>query len=659
MSLPRWDEDRWPWQVGTIRLLPVLHGRLECARAVRAHLDAFDPGCVVLELPRALADPWRRAVTRLPMLQTIRIEAAGRVSWLIPEPCDPATEATRWAAAHGREWICGDLAVPRYELHRDRLPDVAVLPEIGYRAYVERVLGCAVFRRDAADGVREQALAAAAARAAEAGRRVAVVLGLAHVAGVSAALARGATAPLARPAALVAGVLPLDPESLVEVLGEPPFVQLAWERARQGEEPAIFASPGPLRDAGTLLRFPGGGAGPVTGCPADPAAEFPDPERAEERAAQARGEDLLARSRLIYRLVQQAARHARAQGGDEPSPTERRVLHTFARHLALLEGRLCPDLYELVVAARGAVDDRFARDLLALAAAWPWAHEAPGGVRLSAQDLGHHARLVTLRPRIDRLARRPSLRDALREAALGGEGGGICSHPPEDVIVEALGADLRERGAAREARAGVQIVPFVASLLDGLDARETLRRRLTDARPCVREEVAAKGEVGAVVVIWEDDEPVSGRGMRARFPWVVAWHGEHQNESDMAFYATDPEPGEIAPGIHGAEYGGFMLTWPPLRLGDIWRDPAYRFCRGKAERLLVAALDYSEKPLVVYVAPRPPRPEISALARRLSRRIVHLPPGVLSRDRLRRLRTFHVLAGRHLRPLARWIVPPP
>jgi hypothetical protein len=36
----------------------------------------------------------------------------------------------------------------------------------------------------------------------------------------------------------------------------------------------------------------------------------------------------------------------------------------------------------------------------------------------------------------------------------------------------------------------------------------------------------------------------------------------------------------------------------------------------------------------------------------MGRRVVHVPPGVLSRDRLRRLRQFHVLAGPHLRPLA-------
>jgi hypothetical protein len=659
LSPPRWDEAGWPWQVGTVRLLPVLHGRLECARAVRAHLDAFDPERVVLELPRALADPWGRAVAQLPRLRAIRIEDAGRVLWLIPEPCDPAVEATRWATERGREWLSGDLAVPRYGEHRDLLPDVAALPEIGYRAFVQRVLARAVFRRDPADDARERTLAATAARAAEGGRRVAVVLGLAHVAGVAASLARGAPAALARPAAPIAGVLPLDPESLAEVLLEPPFVQRAWERARAGDEPAVFAPPGRSRAAGALLHFPGSEQVSAAETAASGAGAAPqeDAECADERAAAARGEDLLARPRLFYRLVQQAARQTRERGGSEPSPGERRVLHTFARNLALLEGRLCPDLYEIVVAARGAVDDRFARDLLELGSAWPWAGESAGGVRLSAQELGRSARLLTLRPRIDRLARRPSLRDALREAAEGNEGSGICSHPPEDQVVEALGADLRERGAARAARAGLQIVPFVASLLDGLDARETLRRRLTDGRPCVREEVASHGQVGAVVVAWEDEAIVAGRS--TRFPWAASWHGEHQNESDMAFFATDPEPGEVAPGIHRAEYGGFMLTWPPLRLGDVWRDPAYRFCRSKAELLLVAALDYSEQPLVVFVAPRAPRPEIGALARRLGRRIVHLRPGVLSPDRLRRLRSFHVLAGKHLRPLAQWVVPPP
>jgi len=655
VSAPRFDVDAWPWQHGSIRLLPVFHDRREFARAVRAHLDTFDPATVVVEIPGPAGEAWRRAVAALPEWRAVRLERGGRVSWLVPAPADPLVEATRWALARGCPVVAGDAEIRRYGAHRDALPDPSVLPEIGYRAFVERLVAGRAFRRDPRDATRESALAAAAQRAAVDGRRVALVFGVAHLQGVLAALDRRGAAELAafsRPSPVTAGVLPLDPGSLAEILADPPFLQLAWERARRGELPAVFPAPDRRAEPATVIPFPRPG---VTPQPSSSAGAR-DAELDEERSAAERGEDLLSRPRLIYRLVQQAGRHAREQGSAEPSPAERRVLHTFSRNLALLEGRLCPDLYELIVASRGAVDDRFARDLLALASHWPWEASTPG-IRLGARDLGFGERLVTLRPRIDRLARRPSLRDALRAAVDGWEGSGICSHPPEDLLVEALGTDLRERGAARDARAGIQVVPFLASLLDGLDARETLRHRLTDRRPWVREEIPARGEVGSVVVIWEDEQIFFRGDAPAKYPWTVTWHGEHRNESDMAFFATDPGPGAIAPGIHRAEYGGFMLTWPPLRLGEVWNDPSYRFCRTKGEKLLVAAADYSEKPLVVCVAPDAPRPEIVALARRLGRRIVHLRPGMLSADRLRRLRTLHVLAGRHLRPLAQWVVP--
>jgi hypothetical protein len=91
-------------------------------------------------------------------------------------------------------------------------------------------------------------------------------------------------------------------------------------------------------------------------------------------------------------------------------------------------------------------------------------------------------------------------------------------------------------------------------------------------------------------------------------------------------------------------------------MGDVWHDPAYGFTRGKAERLLVGALDYSETPLVVYVARRRPRSTLYAVARRLGKRIVHIPPGTLNRDTLRRVQRFHVLADKNLRPIAESIL---
>ncbi|MBP7149378.1 MAG: hypothetical protein KBD01_17745 [Acidobacteria bacterium] len=643
-----WDTDPWPWDHEGVRVLPVLHGRLEFARAVRAHLDAYDPQAVVVEIPRAAAEPWLRGVAALPRIQAVRIEAGGGPLWLVIEPCDPAVEAARWALARGRAVVAADLVAGEYGRYGARFPDPSVLPVTGYAAYARAcLLHGPRAPRDPADDARERSIAAAAAGQARRGR-VAVVVGLEHLQGVIEHLRGGAAVPLARPRRFEAGLLPLAPECLVEVLAEPPFVQAAWERARAGEPACRYESPAGPAELAPVLEF-------SRAAPRAQRTAAPDADLAEERRAAERGDDALARPRLLYRLVQQAARFARETSGSEPTLAERRVLHRFARNLALLEGRLCPDLYELVVAARGAVDDRFARDLLRVASLWPWQRGEQGGVRLAAGDLGLGSRLVTLRPRIDRLARRPSLSDALRRAQQQWEQdpGGMCSHVPEDLVVEEMGQEVSRRGGARASRSGVQVTPFTAGLLDGLDARETLRRWLTDGRPWVREDVAARAKVGAVVIVFEED---AGPARERKFGWQEVWHGEHQNESDMAFYASDPEPGLVAPGIHRAEYGGFLLVWPPHRLGDVWHDPAYGFCRTPAERLIVAAIDYSREPLVAVVARRAPRPELLGLARRMGRRVVHVPVGVFSADRLRRLRTFHVLAGKHLRPIAEWLL---
>jgi hypothetical protein len=75
----------------------------------------------------------------------------------------------------------------------------------------------------------------------------------------------------------------------------------------------------------------------------------------------------------------------------------------------------------------------------------------------------------------------------------------------------------------------------------------------------------------------------------------------------------------------------------------VWTDPDYDFVESKAERLLVAALDYSVERHVVYAATRPPRSLFRTIANHLGRQIVYLPLGQLSPARLKRLRVVHVL----------------
>lgn len=121
----------------------------------------------------------------------------------------------------------------------------------------------------------------------------------------------------------------------------------------------------------------------------------------------------------------------------------------------------------------------------------------------------------------------------------------------------------------------------------------------------------------------------------------------------MAFYATAPTDQIVGPGIMRGTYGGFMLTYPPGRLFDVWQDPDYRTARTKPEVLVMAAVDYSTEKLVVHVGPSPPSPRLHQYAAVQRKRIVHLPIGSLSPVTLHRIRVVHILAGRDKRDIAR------
>ena len=174
-----------------------------------------------------------------------------------------------------------------------------------------------------------------------------------------------------------------------------------------------------------------------------------------------------------------------------------------------------------------------------------------------------------------------------------------------------------------------------------------------DGRIYIREEQVSPGNVGAVCVISTADD------RQGRYSWTVTWQGEHEDESDMALYATPPSTRMVGPKIGRSEYGGFLMTYPPGRMFHVFEDPYFDDATTKAERLLYAAIDYSSERSIVYVAPKPPRAKLTALGPP-SRAANRLPPhlGQLSPATLRKLRVFHVLDGRAVRSYAdKYIAP--
>jgi hypothetical protein len=361
------------------------------------------------------------------------------------------------------------------------------------------------------------------------------------------------------------------------------------------------------------------------------------------------------RQRLIYHLFCEAARHYRQETGEPVHIWQKRAFFRFSRNYALQGGQLLPDLFQLLAAARGCIDDNFAYALCRLATCYPWQTESSdlATISISPEELWGGSRHIRFRPRQKRhkslsrmglLKRKREKRPG--EWLEGFDDPSVCSYPQEDIAIEEYGRFLKRKGSMQLSEELSRSEKFSASLLDGIDMRETIRN-IHEGAIYVREQQRAKGGVGCLVVIFDEDRRTE------RFPCRMTWLGEHEQESDMAFYATDPAENIVGPGICRCEYGGFLLAYPPRRMMDVWHDPDYQTAASGSEVLLMAALDYSIEKHVVYVAAKPPRSIFKQLAARQGRNIVYIPLGSLSSHKLKQLRILHILSGKDKREIAK------
>lgn len=624
-------------------VLPALHERVESAEVVRGIFAEVAPDAVVVEFPSSLERYWRRAVERLPEISFVTYDdSQGRGVYAAVQPADPFVEATRLAIERELPWRCGDLDLDGYGDYADAVPDAYAIARLGAQAYFERL--CAAERpRDDRDVLRESSMAFHAQRLrAEGAAKILIVCGAHHLEGLLDELGREQATPLTPPVRRETRVIHPHPDTLADVLGELPFTIAAWEAQRSGVE-AVEEEP---LDTGKQ-------AGPfrvLSGNRAEASTIEPIVARAAARAGTPFDRQKVHRALLL--AAEEALR--RTMPDEDVQPWHRRNLARYSRNLALASGRLLPDLFDLIVAARGCVSENFAYELLQLSRAYPAQREAATDVptvRLDAEDVWSGTRRVRLRPlhrraksgSWDRLSRRRKQERFPGEWTTELDGDAICSYPPEDLVIEDFGLYLRKRGKAMLSEERSRTLPFSTSILDGIDVRETIRN-WSEGRLYVKESGRAPGEVGAVVLVFDEDA--------TRYPYEQTWLGEHDQESDMAFYSTDPTQAVVGPGICRVTYGGLMLTHPPRRTADVWTDPDYAIAESRAEVLLLAALDYAIEPIVVYAAARPPRAALMQLGARLGLKILFLPLGTLSPATLRKIRVMHILSGHEKRSIA-------
>jgi hypothetical protein len=136
------------------------------------------------------------------------------------------------------------------------------------------------------------------------------------------------------------------------------------------------------------------------------------------------------------------------------------------------------------------------------------------------------------------------------------------------------------------------------------------------------------------------------------YPYRVTWHHEHDEESTLAFFATDYRKNLLGPGIAQSTYGGAMMIFPPLHIPDIWRTKEFDIADTLEERLLMAACTHSRERHVALLSAGPPGAAWRRLAKQFGKKLIHLPLSAFSSSTVQQLRLFHVLNGRQIRSYA-------
>ena len=608
-----------------ITALPVIHGSADCALEVRRVMLDQHFDCVAVPLPPSFRNDVLAALDWLPtptLITQREAEAYGRewspeddlyddsgdsasLSYVPIDPCQPVIAALR--IAQGERLPCEfiDLETARFEPVSATLPDAYALKKVNLERFAA-AMSPSIPPPD--HGQPRARIEWMAHRLRELEQQYQSILFICSV--LDWPWIRGAYCDQVEPAVeedLVEETesYAIDPNTLIFTFGELPFITALHERARAELEDDENLSIDGIKEL--LLT-----------------------------AREAYLEDFHGRARKI-------------------TPHLLAVCLRYVRNLTLLERRLTPDLYSIVIAAKQICGDGFALHVAETARNYPYLQstgldEAGMGIdqiRLPDGDVYSAKSRLPGPPmtwRSCELRRRPDKTERERWA-MKWNPMSQCSWPPEDDLIENFRAHVCDRAKQIMGADLVRTEKFTTSIKDGIDIRDTLRNWHTQ-EIYVKVLPPSRGKLDAVVMLF--DCPADPRD----YPWRTTWFAEHQNESTLAFFGTDFSEELVGPGIGLANYGGAMFLFPPVSIPDIWIDPRLDFTETLEERLLAAACLHSSSPTVALLSAYPPGAAWRRLAKRFSKKWIHVPLAQFSDATVQQLRMVHVLNGHQIRSYA-------
>mgnify|MGYP000117835137 CR=1 FL=1 len=583
--------------------IPILPYKMEMACLVKLALEEIKPDCIAVELPETIQPQACQAARRLPNLSVILVEKESGPSYIMCEPCDPIFEGLRSAVEKGIDAFCIDLALYDYPEIKESLPDSYAAPKIGLKTYFESYEKASAkqpFKSSVFDQKRELHMAKRLKELSLRYDKILFIGGMAHVSAVLK-LINNSHFPTFTPV-IEEDITLLAPcsTSYRQIMAEWGYLSLCYEK---------------WRSSFSLQNLPD-------------------------------------RQVIIFHLFKEASLEYQKSHAGQFFSYHLKNLMQFSRRYAAIHHQLMPDLFKILHAAKGCVDSNYAYETWQLATDYPYQtniDHLPTASLTAQQVWGDQQRMrFELKKKSSKSNPVSLLKKDRSSFSFSPHPFSICSYPPEDLLIEKFGHFLKQKAARLLKESAAKTIPFSTSFEEGIDVKETIRQWHKGGL-FVKTTDHFSDEISSLCIIFEEEKKSQEP---SKYPWCTTWLGEHAQESDMAFFATPLGENIIGPGISRCEYGGLLLSSPPRRMRDIWTDSDYLHCEYKAEKLLMAAIDYAVHPTVVYVASFPPKEKFKRFAKSYGKKIVYLPLGQLSVANLNKLRLFHVLDSHHRREIA-------
>ncbi len=608
-----------------ITALPVVHGSGDFAIEVRRVMLSQKFDCLAVPLPGSFHEPVESAIDALPnitlVIQTEQRqystdwtpesekdpeEPTSECSYVPIDPCQPVIAALRIAIQERMHRAFIDLETEHFRSNPIALPDPYAVKQVAADRFAAAVLP-AIPRPT--PGQPTDRIAFMAHRLRELEERfdsILFVCSLADWPWIREAYQENKPCEAEDDEVTEAYIVQPEPNGLLFVLGELPYITAFYEHAR---------------------------------------AQLEDDENLSFDG--------------VKRLVLDTRVEYENELGKRARPITPKLLSSYfkyVRNLSLIERRMAPDLYTLIVAAQQIAGDQFAIKLAELAREYIYAERMPQypsmscGIDQGRLNDGDPVRMVNRLPghpvfwRSCKLNPKPKVRDQL-EWLDSWNPNGQCSGPPEDVAIERFRSRVKDTALNMIGNDLAQTEKFTASMKDGLDIRETLRNWHTGDL-YVKVMPPAHGKIDCVIMLF--DSPADPRD----YPWRITWHAENHDESTLSLFATNFLEEPIGPGICLSNYGGCSFLFPPRPIPDIWRDPRFDFTDTLEERLIAGGCYHAEENHVALLSFGPPGPAWRRLAKRYKKKLIHVPMAKFSQQTIQQLRMFHVLNGHQVRSWA-------